>query len=51
VTDSIRMHRSDGSLIRLSTPLGPDQDADAAQRLLLSFATNLVPLINTYVPR
>jgi len=51
VTDSIRMHRSDGSLIRLSTPLGANQDVDAAQRLLLSFARNLVPMINTYVPR
>ena len=51
VTDSIKMHRSDGSLIRLSTPLGPDQDVESAERLLLSFAGNLVPLINTYVPR
>lgn len=51
VTDSIRMHRSDGSLIRLSTPLGENESIDSAQHLLLSFANNLVPLINTYVPR
>ena len=51
VTDSIRMHRSDGSLIRLSTPLAPNETIETAQRLLLSFATNLVPMINTYVPR
>jgi EpsI family protein len=51
VTDSIRMHRSDGSLIRLSTPLRENETIDSAQQLLLSFANNLVPLINTYVPR
>lgn len=51
VTDSIRMHRSDGSLIRLSTPLAPNEDIESAQKLLLSFAGKLVPLINTYVPR
>jgi EpsI family protein len=51
VTDSIRMHRSDGSLIRLSTPLAQGEDIESAQRTLLSFAGNIVPLINSYVPR
>src|SRR5207245_5873265 len=51
VTDSIRMNRSDGSLIRVSTALGPDQDVESAQQLLLSFAGEVVPRINTYVPR
>lgn len=51
VTDSIRMHRSDGSLIRLTTPLSPDQDLASAQQLLLTFASSLVPRIDTYVPR
>jgi EpsI family protein len=51
VTDSIRMHRSDGSLIRLTTPLGPNQDPESAQQLLLAFASGLVTRIDTYVPR
>jgi EpsI family protein len=51
VTDSIRMHRSDGSLIRLSTPLAQGEDIEAAQRVLLSFAEGIVPMMNTYVPR
>lgn len=51
VTDSIRMNRSDGSLIRVSTALGPTQDVESAQQLLLSFAGEVVPRINTYVPR
>jgi EpsI family protein len=51
VADSIRMHRSDGSLIRLSTPLARGEDIESAQNFLLSFAGNIVPLMNTYVPR
>lgn len=51
VTDAIRMNRSDGSLIRVSVPLLPHQDWDSAQKRLLSFTNEIVPLINTYVPR
>jgi len=51
VTDSIRMRRSDGSLIRLSTTLGPSQDFESAQKVLVSFASNVMSRINTYVPR
>jgi EpsI family protein len=51
VTDSIRMHRSDGSLIRLSTPLAQGESMETAQQVLLSFAGDIVPMINTYVPR
>jgi exosortase D (VPLPA-CTERM-specific) len=50
VADSIRLHRSDGSLFRLITPLQPGETADAAQKRLLSFAGNVVPLIDRYVP-
>jgi EpsI family protein len=51
VADSISMHRTDGSLIRVSTPLAPNESVEAAEQMLLSFTRNLVPLINTYVPR
>jgi EpsI family protein len=51
ITDSIRMHRSDGSLIRVTTPLAPDETIDSAQNRLVSFASNVVPLVNSYVPR
>jgi hypothetical protein len=45
------MHRSDGSLIRLSTPLAQGESMETAQQVLLSFAGDIVPMINTYVPR
>lgn len=51
VTDSIRMRRSDGSLIRLSASLGPKQEIESAQKVLVSFAGNVISRINTYVPR
>ncbi len=51
VADSIRMHRSDGSLIRLVTALDRGETIDSAQARLLSLAGNIVPLINDYVPR
>lgn len=51
VEDSIRLHRSDGSLFRIVTSLQPGETEDAAEQRLLSFAGNVVPLINQYVPR
>jgi EpsI family protein len=51
VTDSIRMRRSDGSLIRISTPVGPSRDMESAEAALVSFASNIVSRIDTYVPR
>ena len=51
VTDSIRLRRSDGSLIRLTTSLGPNQDVESAQKVLASFASNVMSRIDTYVPR
>ncbi len=51
VADSMRLNRSDGSLVRITTPLRAGETADAAQRRLLSFAGNVVPLLNNYVPR
>lgn len=51
VTDSIREHRSDGSMIRVTTGLERNESLDSAQQRLLSFAGNVVPLMNSYVPR
>jgi EpsI family protein len=51
VADSIRLNRSDGSLVRVITPLLPGEAADAAQRRLLSFAGNVVPQLDRYIPR
>jgi EpsI family protein len=51
VADSIRMRRSDGSLIRLTTKFLPGESIDSAQERLLGLADNISPVIDNYVPR
>ncbi len=51
VADSMRMNRSDGSLIRLTTPILRGETADSAEVRLRSFAEQIVPRLDTYIPR
>ncbi len=51
VADSIRMNRSDGSLVRVTTPLRSGESTDAALDRLLAFAGKVVPVLNGFVPR
>jgi EpsI family protein len=51
VTDSIRMNRSDGALVRIITPMHPGETADAAQQRILPFASDVMPLLDNYIPR
>jgi len=51
VADSIRMRRSDGSMIRLTTGLAANESIDSAQQRLFALADDIVPLVKHYVPR
>jgi len=51
VADSIRMKRSDGSLVRVATRMAPGETLDAAQQRLLALAADVMPVIDAYVPR
>lgn len=51
VFDSLRLNRNDDALIRINTPLLPDEDLEAGQRRLLSFAEQVSPLVGSYIPR
>jgi EpsI family protein len=51
IADSIRMNRSDGSLVRISSPMNPGETADNAEQRLLSFTSDIVPLLDNYIPR
>jgi EpsI family protein len=51
VTDSIRMNRSDGSLVRLTTRMLPGESLDSAMNRLTPFAAEVVPLLNQYIPQ
>ena len=51
VADSIKMNRSDGALVRITTPMYPGETADAAQQRILPFASDVMPLLDSYIPR
>ena len=51
VADSMRMNRSDGSLVRIGTPLLREESVDAAQLRLMPFTSSVLPLLNNYIPR
>ena len=50
IADAIRMNRSDGALIRLITPMYEGESPEAAQARLMSLGSQLVPLLNAYIP-
>jgi hypothetical protein len=45
------MNRSDGSLVRIISPMLPGETPAAAERRLLPFTSSVVPLLDTYIPR
>lgn len=51
VEDAIRMNRSDGSLVRLVTPMFPGETPDAAQQRIFPFTSAVVSLLDNYIPR
>jgi EpsI family protein len=51
VTDSIKMNRSDGSLVRLTTRMLPGESVESAMGRLTPFADQVVPLLNEYIPQ
>ena len=51
IADSLRMNRSDGALVRITTPLYPGETTDAAVARMLPFAGQLTPLLDVYIPR
>lgn len=51
VADSVRLNRSDGSLIRVTTPLLSGETEGSAQMRLMAFVGNVVPQLDSYIPR
>jgi len=51
VKDSLQMHRSDGAMVRFITPLYPGETAEAAMQRLLPFASQVMPVLDNYIPR
>ena len=51
VADSLRMNRSDGALVRITSPMYQGETADAAEQRLMPFTNSVLPLLNSYIPR
>jgi len=51
VSDSVRMNRSDGGLVRLMTPMLNGESPDAAQARVMKLGSQFLPLLDNYIPR
>ena len=51
ITDSIVMNRSDGALLRITTPLGNGEDPSNAEARAVQFALLAVPFLDRFIPR
>jgi len=51
ITDSIRLGRADGALVRVLAPVGKGDDAEEqARQAALDFARKLTPMLSNYIP-
>lgn len=51
VTDSIRLHRTDGALVRVVTPIADRENVAPAEKRAAGFAEQLLPILDSYIPR
>jgi len=51
VSDSIRLNRSDGALVRLMTPMLGRESPAAAQARMMKLGSQFLPLLDSYIPR
>jgi EpsI family protein len=51
VADSIRMNRTDGSLVRVITAIGKNETEGGAESRAVAFTQHVVPLLDSYIPR
>jgi exosortase D (VPLPA-CTERM-specific) len=49
--DAIYLNRTDGALVRLTTPLYPGEDLSDADKRLQNFASELLPNLTKFLPR
>jgi exosortase D (VPLPA-CTERM-specific) len=50
ISDSIGMHRSDGGMVRLMTPMLDGESPGAAQGRMMNFVSQFLPLLDSYIP-
>ena len=50
VADAMRMNRSDGALVRVTTPIATNESLDSAERRGVTFIDSVLPILGRYVP-
>lgn len=48
--DAVRYNRTDGALVRIVTPVGPNEPLEAAQKRAVHFANRVTPLLPRFIP-
>lgn len=51
VADAMRMNRTDGSLVRILTPILNESDSAAAEARVEQFAVSVLPSLDNFIPR
>jgi EpsI family protein len=51
VEDAIRLNRTDGALVRVTTPVSGSESLQSGERRAVAFATQLLPILDDYIPR
>jgi exosortase D (VPLPA-CTERM-specific) len=51
LSDSIRMNRSDGGMVRLMTLMYDGESPDAAQARIMTFGSQILPMLDNYIPQ
>jgi len=49
--DALTRHRTDGALVRLITPVYPNEDIQCAEQRLQGFTQKIVPVLNAFIPQ
>jgi exosortase D (VPLPA-CTERM-specific) len=49
--DALKDNRTDGAMVRLTTPLHPGEEPESADRRLVEFAKKIQPRMDQYIPR
>jgi exosortase D (VPLPA-CTERM-specific) len=51
ILDGIHMNRTDGRMVRLTTPMFDGDSADAAQARIMGLGSQLLPSLDNYIPQ
>ena len=51
VEDAIRLNRTDGALVRVTTPVTRSEGLEGGERRAVAFANQILPILDEYIPR